>query len=338
MRLKKFFIVLTLSGTLLGVLSFFPAAKAQNTTKISVSPATFDFAVKPGTTETNVIKVSNQSEEELQLEVRVENIVGTGAQGQLQLSEEETEFALSSWVSTQPSRFNLKAKETRTVSFSITVPANAEPGGHYGTILIGTIASSDPASTGSATVQRVGSVLLVRVAGEAREGAQVIRFEPKNFVGSWDTVTTQDQSTTFYIAKEEDLTREGSRSYFSRGPVAFNLIVKATGNVHIRPKGFVVIYNLFGRKVAELALEERNIFPGTDRQLTVIWPVKQLWGGYYRAQLIAVYGQGNSTISAETSLWAFPQTALIVIAATLLLAVIARRRLVKVVRVLIRGQ
>ncbi|QQG49935.1 MAG: DUF916 domain-containing protein [Candidatus Berkelbacteria bacterium] len=337
MKLK--FILLLLIAFLLGSLFAVPGlTSAQSTTAIAVSPVSFDFGVNPGATETNVLKVTNTSAAELQLEARIENIVGADDRGQVTLTEEETEFSLTKWVTASPSRFTLKAKETRTISFTIKVPANAEPGGHYGSILIGTVASSDPgASTGSSIVQRVGSLLLVRVAGTAKESALATKFYPKNLAGNWEAITSDDKTTTYYIAKEEDFSKEAEKHYFNAGPVAFNLTFKNSGNVHFRPSGFVTIYNIFGKKVQELSIEPRNVFPGVERDLTVIWPQSKLWGGYYRAQLLAVYGQSNQTISATTTFWAFPWVAAVIIGTLLVFIIVARKRLFKVVKVLIRG-
>ncbi len=324
--------LLTLPLLLIGA---YPAT-AQDSVRITVSPPSFDFGLNPGASETNVIKVINPSTVDVELEVKTENIRGANELGQVQLTEEETEFSLSTWVTASPSRFRLKAGESRTVSFTINVPANAEPGGHYGSILVGTVAAEGTA-TGSQTVQRIGSLLLVRVAGQANEDAIVTSFAPKTFVGEWEEIKSSDNTTNFYIPRGEKLEEEAPASYFSSGPVAFDLRFKNNGNIHVQPSGFVTIYNVFGKKVAELAVEPKNVFPGVERRLTVLWPEKKLWGGFYTAKLVAVYGQSNQPLTSETSFWAFPLIPAIVIAAALLFVIFARKRLAKVIRVLIKG-
>ncbi len=309
---------------------------AQESVSLTVSPPSFDFGLNPGVSESNVIKVINPSNVEVELEARVENILGTTDIGQVRFTEEETEFSLSSWVTVSPSRFRLKAGESKTISFTIKVPANAEPGGHYGSILIGTIAA-EGGGTGSAIVQRVGSLLLVRVSGKANETAAMAGFTTKTFVGAWDEIKSQDNTTTYFIPKEEKNDLEKPVSYFSKGPVAFDLAIKNNGNVHIRPVGFVTIYNMFGKKVTQLAIEPRNVFPGVERKITVLWPKTNLWGGYYKAQLVAVYGQGNQSLTSTTTFWAFPLIPSILIAAFIIFVIVARKRLAKVIRVLLKG-
>ena len=112
---------------------------------------------------------------------------------------------------------------------------------------------------------------------------------------------------------------------------------KNDGNVHVKPIGTVTINNIFGRKVAQLALDPRNVFPGGERRITVLWPQKRLWGIYYHAQVTAIYGDKHQTMTAETNFWAFPLWAAIVLGILLLFLILARKRLLKVVKVLIKG-
>lgn len=327
--------ILTLTSAPLWLAS--PAAHAQDATKLTVSPASFDFGLNPGTTESNILKVTNASDSEVSLETRVENILGADENGRVQLTEKETEFSISSWVTVSPSRFTLKARESRTVTFTIKVPAKAEPGGHYGSILIGTVASTNPDLTGSSIVQRVGSLLLVRVAGEARELGSVSSFTVKPYSGDWDEQRSSDNTTTFLVPDAQQLAKEKEKGYFSSGPIAFSLIFKNSGNVHFQPQGFIRVTNIFGKTVAQLPIFPRNIFPGVERESATLWNTGRLWGGYYKAELVGLYGQKNQVLSATTTFWAFPQTAAISIGVALLLVIVLRKRLAKVIKVLIKG-
>jgi hypothetical protein len=326
-----------LLSILLGPLSTPIVANAQQATQLSISPVTFELTANPGDTLTNQIKVQNLTDANLQLEVRVENISGTGEQGQVEITQEETEFSLSRWVVPTPKRFTVGPKANQIVTFQINVPQNAEPGGHYGTVLVGTIASDQRDSTGSSIVQRLGSLLLVKVSGQSKEDAVIQKFVPKTFVGKWNEVIASDGKTKILVAADEKLNEETVKKYFSTGPVAFDLEVKNNGNVHVKPVGFVTIYNLFNRKVAEIPIDPRNVFPGGERRITVIWPQKQLWGIYYKARLGALYGSPQQTLTAETSFWAFPLPVAIGLGVGLALLLLLRRRLARAVRILLKG-
>lgn len=310
---------------------------AQQSTKLSVSPVTFELTANPGDTLTNQIKVTNLSDSEILLETKVENIAGTGERGQVQLTAEETEFSLSKWITVETSKFTLNPKEVRSLTFTIRVPANAEPGGHYGTLLVGTIASATSGSTGVGFGQKIGSLLLVKVSGQTNENAVIKSFAPKPYVGEWEERVTTDGKTKILVPKTDILSTTPTQKYFNTGPIAFDLALSNLGNVHIKPSGFVTIYNVFHRKIAELPIDQRNVFPGSDRQIAVIWPQAKLWGGYYRAEATAVYGSTNQPLTSSVSFWAFPKMAAISIALVLLLIIVLRKRLVHAVKVLIRG-
>lgn len=336
LRLTRY-ICLTTIGGLLAAAIFVQAAAAQQASRLSVSPVTFELNADPGDTLTNQVKVTNLSDAELQLETRVENIAGTGQQGQVKLTEESTTYSLSTWVTTTPARFTVKAKQSQTIDFTIKVPANAEPGGHYGSLLVGTIASDKPDGTGAAVAQRIGSLLLVKVSGNAKEQARLSHFIAKSFTGETEESTTPDGKTKVIVPKNRTSLGAKGDLYIQKGPVAFDIMLENSGNVHFRPAGFVTISNIFGKKVAELPIEQRNVFPGSERQLTVVWPKANLWGGFYKAQLLAVYGSNNQQLTADTSFWAFPLTAAIAIVVVLLILIFARRRIAKVIKVLVKG-
>lgn len=323
---------------LLLIAAYSPAALAQEQTQLTISPVTFELTADPGNTLENDLKVTNASSSELQLETKVENIVGTGSEGQVKLSEKAGEFALSSWVTTAPNKFTLRPKEVKQVHFTVKVPNKAEPGGHYGTILVGTVASSDFTGSGASVVQKIGTIVLVRVSGQAKELGSISSIAVKNFVGRWEEKTLSDNQTKIYLPSEEKADQEKVGKYFPSGPLAFELTFTNSGNVHYKPSGLVTIYDLFGRKVGQSAIDSRNVFPGNERKITVVWPKSQLWGIRYRAQAVAIYGTTNQNLTAETSFWAFPLWTAVSLAVGLFLLILLRKRLKRVIRVLLRGE
>ena len=322
---------------LISLLGWSGVAYGLETTRLSISPVTFELSANPGDVLTNQIKVSNLSDGALQLEVKVENIAGTTDQGQVQLTEEETHFSLSSWVKADPPSFTLGAKESRVITYSITVPHNAEPGGHYGSILVGTVASDSLNSTGASTVQRIGSLLLVRVSGQSKEDLVVKRFNVHSFTEQTSEITSADGKTKVLIPKVKPDLPQTSQSYIDKGPILFNILTHNNGNVHVKPIGFITIRNIFHQKVATLPIDQRNVFPDMDREVSVVWPRQSLWGMYYTAELGALYGSLNQTVNAEISFWAFPKVAAIAIGIALLLLLLLRKRITRAFRVLIKG-
>ncbi len=331
-------IILFTFGLTLLVSTLFPITiKAQQSTKLSVSPVTFELNANPGDKLTNQIKVSNLSDSELLLETKIENIAGTGDRGQVQLTADDTTYSLSQWVGVDTTKFKLAPKEVRNLTFTIQVPANAEPGGHYGSLLVGTTASATSGSTGVGVGQKIGTLLLVKVSGQSNESAMIKSIAPKPYSGEWDEKLTADGKTKILIPKTDNIPNVPAQKYFDHGPIAFDLKFNNLGNVHIKPSGFVTIYDVFRRKVAELPIDQRNVFPGSDRHIAVIWPKTKLWGGYYSAEATAIYGSANQLMTNSITFWVFPKTIAIAIAIVLITLVIIRKRLTRAIKILIRG-
>jgi len=84
------------------------------------------------------------------------------------------------------------------------------------------------------------------------------------------------------------------------GPINLVADFQNEGRVFVRPQGKLMIYNLLGRKVAEIEPELDNILPESSVSCYLIWEKKILWGGY-KAVLSLADGQ-----SAKTYFWVFP--------------------------------
>ncbi len=314
-------------------------AQSSDTTSVGalISPPSFEIKANPGESRKNTIRLTNKSSSTITYQATAEDFTVTGQEGQVAVQDQSTDGSFSHWFSITPAEFTLQPNNAQYVDFTITVPSNAEPGGHFASILFQPKVVAKNDTSGASVVQRLGALILLTVSGQTKEQATIESFHSKTFSGSWDDVMGSDGKTIIHIAKDEKLALEHSTRYFSHGPMALDLLVKNEGNVHVKPVGTVTIRNVFGVKVDEIALDPANVFPGAERRITIIWPRKNLWGGYYKAQVIAVYGSNNQTLTSTTWFWVFPTWALINIIVVLALALVFRKRLVKVLKVLIRG-
>lgn len=311
---------------------------APVTQGITVSPPTYDLSANPGDAISNTIRVTNDSATPVILAVSAQDFKVGGTEGAVEVQDTSSPNSFAKWFNFGSGQVQLGPKASALVPFTINVPKGAEPGGHFATVLFNPVAAASTSSTGANVIQRVGSLILMKVSGGVNEAGSIQSLKSKSFKGSWQTVTGSDGKTKILIATGEDLNHEKAKSYFDHGPVAFDLLYKNSGNVHFKPAGTMTIYNIFGKKVDQVALDPRNVFPGGERRVTVIWPTKTLWGGYYRAQVAAVYGSQNKILTAETVFWAFPLWALIAILVLLVLIVLLHRRLLSAARVLIKGR
>jgi hypothetical protein len=267
--------------------------KAAPTGTITVVPPSFELYANPGESVSEKLRVRNDSDSDAQYQVVVEDFKAVGEEGSIDLIDDQsnTSYSLAKWVNPSLKSFFLKAGEEREVSFTITVPKDAEPGGHYASVLVQVGGSANPQAGSAAVTPRVGSLLLLRVSGNVREDAVVETFKT-------------------------------TKSYYDKGPVTFELRLKNTGNNHIRPKGTIVITNMFGQKVTEVTLNGLNVLPGAIRKMDTKWSFTALLANRYTADVVATYGSQNKNLTASTSFIIFPKYLLIVYGSILLLIII----------------
>jgi len=94
-------------------------------------------------------------------------------------------YSLRAWVQL-PSQFTLAAKETKTLSIPIVVPASGEPGGHYGVIRF---TGAVPGASGSVvSLSQASDLDLATSFGHIQERASLDdfysttpQFAPKSF-------------------------------------------------------------------------------------------------------------------------------------------------------------
>jgi hypothetical protein len=242
---------------------------------LSISPPTFELSANPGGVLENSIKVENISAETLKIIVDRRNFTAIGEEGAVGLTEEENSFSLASWITVSPSELEIPPKSARVFNFKINVPINAEPGGHFGSIVFRIGRSGSLSQTGASLTQELGALVLLRIAGDSKEEATL-----QSFISQ--------------------------KKFFEYGPVEFEMKTKNNGNVHLKPKGTITISNSFGKKVGVIDIDPKNVLPGAVRKNSAIWEKKLLFGKY-TAVLSLVYGGGQGKmITATTTFIGFP--------------------------------
>lgn len=280
------------------------AAAPAGSRSITVIPPSFELYANPGDSLSDKIKVRNESDTETTYSIVVEDFRAVGEEGSVGLVDEaqnNTTYSLSKWVFPEPKTFTIAAGQEKEVPFNINVPKNAEPGGHYGSILV-KIGTETAASSGASVSSRVGSLILLRVSGNVKEDASVSSFK-------------------------------SDKGYYEKGPVTISLRAKDTGNNHIKPKGTIVITNIFGQKVANIELNGLNVLPGAIRKMDTVWKPKGLMANRYTATLVATYGEGQNgkSLSGTTSFIIFPPVLifLIILAIAVIIFMVTGKKSIK---------
>ena len=281
---------------------------AQSGQGVGISPLTFELTANPGDIIVNELKVYNPNESTIGIKMEIEDFRVTGEEGHVKLEPAETEsYSIATWITTDPETFILGPREQRFVTFTIKIPDNAEPGGHYGSVLAGTTAVVGEEFLGATVAGRVGALVLLSVSGEVRENLIVKEFHDSG--------------------------------YHEYGPVDFTMRFENTGTIHVRPKGYITIVNWLGIKVADIEIPPRNVLPNSIRKIETSWDEKWLWGGKYTATLSGSYGISNIPFSPVViTFWAFPWKAGIGILLVIIYFVLSRRRWITAFKILARGE
>ena len=201
-----------------GVILINTASAQKGEVGINISPLTFELTANPGDVLTNKLKVYNPTENIIGIKMEVEDFTVTGEMGEVIIEPAETEtYSLAAWITTEPIEFTLGPREQKFVNFTLKVPENAEPGGHYGSVLASTVGAIGEEVIGTTIAQKVGALVLLTVAGEIKESLLVKEFSAPSFL--------------------------------EYGPVPFIIRFENTGTVHVRPRGFIVITDWRDKKV-----------------------------------------------------------------------------------------
>lgn len=290
--LKRMFMMVAVAFVLaIPFASPIPAkAQATGARSVTVIPPSFELYANPGDTISDKIRVRNEAATDTSYSIVVEDFKAVGEEGNVDLisdSQSNTTYSLSAWIAPSIKTFTLKAGEEKEVPYNINVPKDAEPGGHYCSILV-KIGGDATVANGASVASRVGSLILLRVSGNVKEDASVESFS-------------------------------SDKAYYEKSPVNLDLRVKDLGNNHIKPKGTIVITNLFGQKVAELPLNGLNVLPDAIRKMNTQWTFSSFMANRYTATLVATYGQQNKPLSATTSFIIFPRFFAIIVGGLILL-------------------
>ena len=290
---------------------FAPSVNAQSSSSFSISPLSFELTANPGDTLINELNIFNRSDASLPVNIEIEDFVTTGESGKVLVQEAENEtYSLTKWIKVYPENLILKPNETRSISFEITVPLNGEAGGHYGSVLASMGGSGMEGTTGSAVSTKIASLILLNVSGEVVEDLEILDFSVSEF-----------------------------QEY---APVPFEIRFENKGTVHVKPRGFITITDMFGNKVKDLEFPQKNVLPGAKRKIEAEWNEEWIIGKF-TATVVGGYGTSNTPLNFKTvEFWVLPWKLILGVSIILLiiffLLFLSRKRLRLAAKILLKGE
>ena len=301
---KKIAFIVSFVALVAAVVALNVLRAQTNPPALVVHPSNLEINLTPGSATTGTIFVMNTTKKTLTIQTELRNFTAQGEQGAVTLTTEDIPFSLASWIKVEPVKADIPAGKEVAFKYIIIPPNNAEPGGHFGSVVFATVPSA-VGNTGSAISQEVASLILGKIPGDAKEDAVL------------ESISTD-------------------KPFYEFGPVQFTLRVKNQGGVHIQPFGAVEVTDMLGRKF-DVPLDPTNVLPNAIRRINATFS-KHLLVGHYSAKVIASYGSQNKPLEGSIEFWAFPIRYAAVLLVVLILIFFLRKRLWKSFKILVMNK
>lgn len=258
-----------------------PKILAQNTEGLTISPPITELRLKEGEVSSKNIKLTNPTNRVIEVYPRVMDFRAKGEGGEpafFEAGDEGTRFSLSKWISFTQTKVALTPHQVVDFKYELKVPVSAEPGGHYGVLFFATEPQkNEEGSSNVALSSMVGSLILVKVPGEVSESANLESFTTKSFFNLNNNI-----------------------SFLTR--------VQNSGNIHVKPRGEIVIKSIFGSEVDRVTVNEQggNVLPESTRKFENEWKSGKFLLGLYNAKVHLVYGDTGKVLDKSLSFIVIP--------------------------------
>lgn len=243
-RNKKFFAGAALALAVLASSAGVYAAKTQNTAGgITISPFLQRVTLQPGDIEkTFELKLTNNTKSLQELRLSARDFGSLNETGGVLLegsSNYTKKYGLTSWLKLGADTVVLQPKESRSVQVTIQNRTSLQPGGHYAAVVASVKALDSPSGNEVAINQQLMSLVLANKTG----GEQ-------------------------YALKLTDIDQNGN---LLRLPSVIKLRFQNPGNVHVVPRGTVVLRSPSGAVLAKGVINSESAFvlPETFREIYV---------------------------------------------------------------------
>lgn len=317
--MKIFSIIIIGMLTVLAFSSVPEKAAAQDFSSLGMSaaPQIFELDVFPGEILNEKITVGNLSEAALPVAVKSVDFTAEGDSGEMVFDEssQDASFASRFWFKIENRNFILEPGGKRDVMFSINIPQNAEPGGHYATMLFEPQLPSFYFKQGQPrAIPVIGVLFLISVKNLSLEPQSGKKLEVVEFsIPKADRMSSLENAASKLLGSMADAAEV---TITKKTPSSFSIKIKNNDIYHLKPSGKVLIYDIFNRKVGETEVPQKTILPGKVRNFPVDFSpevpeklkwlpasvsnflVQNLFFGKYRAELeLEVKGPGVAELS-----------------------------------------
>ena len=229
---------------------------------ITMSPSTKKYELEPGTVKSDTITILNDGDTAYDFTMYATPYWVKDANYQPDFAPSNPRADAFAWVSFDQAKYRAEPRETIVVPYTITVPEDAAPGGHYGTIF----AEVQPPEGESnlARKKRVGSILYITTTGEVK-----LEGTTKSITIPWFQPTA---------------------------PMQARATIENSGNSNFPATTKLTVSDIFGSVKAEVN-GEYEILPGTTRDISLQWEYSPWFGLYNVKAATTVLGETTTASS-----------------------------------------
>jgi len=265
----------------------------QPTESITASPSSETFDINAGDTKRSSMKIINDGQVAYDFIVYARPYSVINENYDPNFSTVKTNTNVHKWVQFDKTKYRLEPGQKATVTYTILVPADAAPGGHYGVIFAET-QQREIGTTGVSRQKRVGNLVYARVNGKVQESGKFEEF----IMPFWQR----------------------------KSPVISSARVTNTGNVDFDTDVRTVAKDMFGRTKFTYT-GDPVVLPDTTRLVQMNWDKAPNFGLFRVSQNVAFLDQkhANSGVILLAPVW-FPILLGVTLLGGIVYAVLAYRK------------
>ncbi len=258
------------AACLVGALAF-PATAAHAQMSIEASPLRVEIQAQPGSSNTQAVTVTNPGQETVRVRATLSDwYLSRDGAPQFEAPAPDRPFAASDWVRFAPPEFTLEPGMKGIVRFTVTVPADVEPGGY-----------------------RNGHSVRAhcRAAAEPIKGRQVVL---KSRIATLVYVHVGQPPAAIELTNLE-VRGTGEQTQIVAG-------LKNRSRRSVRTKGNLIVYDGSGTAIAQIPLPDVPVLPESERDLAISPsdPARPLPSGQYRVELKLDVGMPELLVGETT--------------------------------------
>jgi hypothetical protein len=207
---------------------------------LTITPIRYEIAGDPGQTLTQKMGLVNETKTTQTFYASFANFEAQGDTGSPTFIDAKE--GLGTWITTEQASVTLAPGAQKELTFTITIPKDAEPGGHFAAVFWGT---SPGAAPGQVSIgAKTGMLILLSVNGDVKEQAGLVDFQLHN-----------------------------NKHFYKMLPVGFQYRFSNQGGDRVKPAGSVVVRSIFGWVVKKVNANpfDGNVLPGTTRKFSPEW-------------------------------------------------------------------